>query len=258
MVLSNRLPLQAPATRSSWKCGVTLSIICLLSSPGIGAQDHLEHPFIEPRDIKAEICLTCHPEKKQGRFTHTAVRMGCPECHHIVSERNKTTITLFASGAHLCERCHEAIQEPVIHGPYRNGQCLICHEPHASEFKAQTRAEVNALCLECHEPRPTAGNTVNLIGLESISKAEFETAPKIDLDPSLRFGHPRPSHPVGGVADPLHTGAKISCLSCHAPHATELPHLLVSANDGESVCDACHRAIDKQKEGRPNGQAQQP
>ena len=184
--------------------------------------------------------------------------MGCPECHHIVTTTHQTTITLFARGGGLCARCHQAQAGPMLHGPYRNGQCLICHEPHASEFKAQLRAEVNSLCLECHAPKPNAGNSVDLFGLQSISKAEFDAAPKIGLDPSLRFGHPRPSHPVAGVADPLHPGEKISCLSCHAPHASELPHLLVSANGGKSVCEACHRAIDIQKEGKPSGQAQQP
>jgi predicted CXXCH cytochrome family protein len=258
MVLSNRLPLRASAIRSSWKCGVTLSVICLLSPLGVRAQEQLEHPYIEPRDVKPETCLTCHPEKKQGSFIHTAVRMGCPRCHHIVTGKNQTTITLFARGGDLCANCHQAQVEPVLHGPYKNGQCLVCHEPHASEFKAQIRAEVNSLCLECHAPKPNPGNTVNLFGLQSISKAEFEAAPKIELDPSLRFGHPRPAHSVADVADPLHAGEKISCLSCHAPHASELPHLLVSAKGGENVCDACHRVIDKHKEGKPDGQAQQP
>jgi len=258
MALSKRLLPRASATRSSWKCGVTLSVFCLLFSTGASAQEQLDHPYIEPKDVKPETCLTCHPEKKQGRFVHTAVRMGCPECHHIVTGKNQTTITLFARGGNLCAKCHEAQLDPVLHGPYKNGQCLVCHEPHASNFKAQIRADVNSLCLECHAPKLDAGSTVSLFGLQTISRAEFEAAPKIDLDPSLRFGHPRPAHPVAAVADPLHAGEKISCLSCHASHASTLPHLLVSANGSESVCDACHRAIDKQKEGKPNGQAQQP
>ena len=224
----------------------------------VWAQDQVGHPLIEAKDVKPETCLSCHPEKEQGRFIHTAVRMGCPQCHHIVAGKNQTTITLIAPGGELCAKCHPAQVKPVLHGPYKNGQCLICHEPHASEFRAQIRAEVNLLCLECHAPKSTAVSTVDLFGQQSISKAEFDAAPKIALDPSLRFGHPRPSHPVAEVADPLHAGEKMSCLSCHAPHASELPHLLVSAGGGQSVCDACHGVIDKQKEGKPNGQPQQP
>ena len=243
MVLSKRLPPRASATRSSWKCGVALSVFCLLFSTGVRAQEQLEHPYIEPKEVKPETCLTCHPEKKQGRFIHTAVRMGCPECHHIVTGKNQTTITLLAQGGALCAKCHEAQSDPVSHRPYKNGQCLVCHEPRASNFTAQIRADVNSLCLECHAPKLNAGSTVSLFGLQTISRAEFEAAPKIELDAGLRFGHPRPAHPVAGVADPLHAGEKISCLSCHASHSSTQPHLLVSANGGESVCDACHRAI---------------
>jgi predicted CXXCH cytochrome family protein len=183
--------------------------------------------------------------------------MGCENCHHIVSEKNKTTITLFATGGDLCAKCHEATKDSVMHGPYENGQCLICHDPHASEFKAQTRSAVNWLCLECHAPKPVIGDAVSIFDLQTISKADFEAIPKIKLDTTLRFGHPRPTHPVAEVSDPLHGGEKMSCLSCHNPHASTLPSLLVSAKGGGNVCDACHRAIDDQKEAKPNSQPQQ-
>jgi len=258
MVLRNRLQPRASATWLSWKCGVTVSVICLLSSLAVRAQEHLEHPYIEPKDIKPDICLTCHPEKKQGQFVHTAVRMGCANCHHIVSGKNKTTINLFASGGDLCARCHEVTEDAVIHGPYKKGQCLVCHDPHTSEFKAQARSAENSLCLECHTLRPIKAKTESIFGMEEVSWAEFEAIPKIQLDPTLRFGHPRPTHPVADVPDPLHEGEKMTCLSCHAPHASRKPSLLVSAEGGENVCDACHRAIDKQKEGKPNSRPQQP
>jgi predicted CXXCH cytochrome family protein len=133
----------------------------------------------------------------------------------------------------------------VLHGPYRNGQCLICHDPHASPFKAQTRCAGNSLCLECHAPRPPTADTVSLFSVQRISKADFEAIPKIELDPTRSFGHPSANHPVAHVADPLHGGELMSCLSCHAPHASALPNLLVLAKGGEDVCNACHRAIDK-------------
>jgi predicted CXXCH cytochrome family protein len=88
---------------------------------------------------------------------------------------------------------------------------------------------------------------VSLFSLQKISKADFETIPKIELDTTLGFGHPCATHPVAQVADPLRVGEKMSCLSCHTPHASMLPNLLVLAKGGGDVCDACHRAIDKQK-----------
>jgi predicted CXXCH cytochrome family protein len=228
--------------------------LCLLSSLAVCAEESVEHPYIEPKEIKSATCLTCHPEKKEGKFIHTAVRMGCENCHQITSRKSSTTITLLATGGSLCAKCHEAKREAVLHGPYKEGQCLICHDPHSSEFKAQTRSAGNSLCLECHAPKPAAGGTVSLFSLQGVSKAEFEAIPKIKLDPTLRFGHPCGAHPVAEAADPLHEGEKMSCLSCHAPHGSALPNLLVLAKGGGDLCQACHPAMEQGKEFKFRGQ----
>ncbi len=118
------------------------------------AEEPIAHPFIEQTDIKSETCLTCHPEKKQGKFVHSAIGMGCESCHRATSEKSKMTITLLVTGGDLCAMCHEAGKDPIQHGPFKAGQCLVCHDPHTGDFKAQTRAPVNTLCLSCHEQNP--------------------------------------------------------------------------------------------------------
>ena len=228
-------------------CAVLLAV-CLLAPFGVSAEEAVEHPLIIPKDIKPATCLTCHPEKKEGRFVHTAIGVGCESCHHIVSEKNKTTITLLAEGGGLCAKCHEATNAPVLHGPYKDGQCLVCHDPHSSPFQAQTRAAGNSLCLECHAPRRAAAETVSLFNFEKISKADFEAIPKIELDRTLRFGHPCATHPVSEAGDPLHAGERMSCLSCHSPHASTLPNLLALEKGGREFCGACHRASDRPKD----------
>jgi len=223
-----------------------LAILIMLSRQ-VFAEEPVTHPFVEQKDIKSETCLTCHPEKKQGKFVHSAVGMGCENCHQTTSENKKTTVTLVATGRDLCALCHEASKDPVQHGPYKNGQCLTCHDPHSSEFKAQTRAEVNSLCLACHGLQQVRGETVTLFGSQKISKADFEAIPKIELDPTLRFGHPWVTHPVAQVADPLHKGEKMSCLSCHTPHASAQENLIVSVKGAGNVCFACHQVVDEQQ-----------
>ena len=68
------------------------------------AQTVTEHPYIEPKDIKSETCLGCHPDKKEGKFVHSAVASGCETCHQATSEKEKeeTTVTLVAQGGKLC------------------------------------------------------------------------------------------------------------------------------------------------------------
>ena len=236
-------------------CFLLLAILVVLPHQ-IPAEEPIAHPLIEQKDIKSETCLKCHPEKKQGKFVHSAVAMGCENCHQATSEKNKTTIVLVATGGDLCAMCHEASKDPVQHGPYKNGQCLICHDPHCSEFKAQTRAVVNSLCLACHALRQVQGETVALFGSQKISKADFDAIPKIELDPTLRFGHPWVTHPVAQVADPLHTGEKMSCLSCHTPHASAQENLIVSVKGARNVCFACHQVIDQQAAAKNQRQSQ--
>jgi predicted CXXCH cytochrome family protein len=244
--------------RSAQKANLGLLLLLLaflaLLSPRVFAEEPIAHPFIEQKDIKSETCLTCHPEKKQGKFVHTAVGMGCENCHQATSEKNKTTITLVATGGDLCAMCHEAAKDPVLHGPYKNGQCLTCHDPHSAEFKAQIRAAVNSLCLACHALQQVQGETVTLFSSQKISKADFEAIPKIELDPTLRFGHPWATHPVAQVADPLHAGEKMSCLSCHAHHSSAQENLIVAVKGPGNVCTSCHKVIDEAAAGKSKGQ----
>jgi len=232
-----------------------LAILVMLSGPVL-AEEPTAHPFIEKKDIKSETCLTCHPDKKQGKFVHSAVGMGCENCHQATSEKDKTTITLVATGGDLCAMCHEASKDDVQHGPYKSGQCLICHDPHASEFKAQTRAEVNSLCLACHGLTPGQGAMAAVLVSQKISKADLDAMPKIELDRTQRIGHPWVTHPVAVVADPLRGGEKMSCLSCHTPHASAQESLIVSVKGGQNVCDACHKAVDELRAARTKSQSQ--
>ena len=122
--------------------------------------------------------------------------------------------------------------------------------------QAQTRSAGNSHCLECYAPKRVTAGTGSPFSLQKISTANLEAIPKVEPDPTLRFGHPRATHPVAEVADLLHGGEKVSYLSCHDPHASTLPNLLVLAKGGGDVSDAWHRAIDKQKEGQLKSQPQ--
>ena len=218
------------------------------------AEQTTEHPFISPDDIKSETCLTCHPDKKEGKAVHTAVGMGCENCHQATSEKDqeKTTITLIAEGGNLCARCHEVSKDPVVHGPYKTGQCLVCHEPHASNFPKQTRAETNILCLSCHGAnRPdvkvnAAAKTVSLLGGRTFDLESYKKAPKIAAEHSEKSMHRVVSH-SGLGKDPRKPDAEIDCISCHEPHASKAKHLLHKATESrgaaENLCLGYHRGF---------------
>ena len=224
-----------------------LAAIATFAVIEIHAQEGVEHPFIEPKDIKPETCLTCHPEKKDAKFVHTAVGMGCERCHRITSADHKTAITLVATGGDLCATCHAPKKDPVLHGPYKAGQCLVCHDPHTGAYAAQIRADVNTLCLGCHgsgqrNVKASADQkTVSLAGNQSVDVGDYSQAPKLALDPSGISGHPVKGHPLTGK-DPRAKNAPWNCVSCHDPHSSALPKLMPQGvKSGQDLCAECHR-----------------
>jgi predicted CXXCH cytochrome family protein len=224
---------------------VTLGFI-LATSGRLASDEKIEHPFIEPADIKSETCLGCHAEKNQGKFVHTAVLSGCESCHTASSEEGKTTMTLVATGGDLCLMCHEIKEQPVMHGPYKQAQCLTCHDSHNSGFPAVARAEPNTLCMSCHgtnQPEVRINREARLVtvlGNQTLTFEEYAGAGKLRLDRTGTRGHPILGHPIVG-RDPRNRRAEMNCLSCHLSHGSDEEKLLQKSASEIGLCGDCHQ-----------------
>jgi len=173
------------------------------------------------------LCYSCHADERE-KFSkkphiHTAVRQGkCTGCHNPHASDNERLQE--KTGKELCYSCHQReippnpplekggrgdFEKGRIHYPVELGQCLICHEPHASRFKSQLRDSPEQLCFTCHDKQE-----------EVFKKAHGQ-------------------YPV----------AKSDCLTCHAAHASDvkepalakgliLPYVHVPF--GKKKCDSCH------------------
>lgn len=187
---------------------VLFPALLLLLYRQIGAQTVPEHPYIDLGEIKTETCLGCHPDKKEGKFVHSAVGMGCENCHQAASENGKTTIALVATGKELCKMCHEdKVPDPQkvpLHSPAADN-CTTCHSPHGSDNRAQLllptvgKAESENLCLMCHSDIA-----------EQLQKKKF-----------------------------MHKALEAGCTACHDPHFMARPNLLRAELNG--LCLECHR-----------------
>jgi predicted CXXCH cytochrome family protein len=210
-----------------------------------------EHPVALAADFDGAQCTECHAEKQQGKHVHSAMAMGCTACHTVETKGETTRIGLTAPAGEICLTCHELAKvenDGMLHRPYEQKRCIVCHDPHSSEFTAQTRAPMNAMCLACHRERATVGESVELFAGQKLSGEEFNQIPKIGLDPTLKFGHPMGNHKVADAPNPLQPGEKISCLTCHENHAATRAKLIrMTEFKGKKmdVCDACHLANDE-------------
>lgn len=105
------------------------------------------------------------------------------------------------------------LDQPVIHGVIKSKGCTACHHPHASAHPLQLSNTGNDLCLGCHQEIKRIGNN-----------------------------HPVQGHPVSLKAiDKKAKKDRLSCVSCHTPHASDYPNLL----EEEEVMKLCTRCHDK-------------
>ena len=150
-----------------------------------------------------------------------------------------------------CLACHpertEDFKKKHVHQPASDLGCATCHEPHGGDNAHLLRkANVNELCLECHGPEanPTKVEGQHLVtifdGKVKLPENYFRKVPVLPL--RYGFGHPVEHHPVSDVPDPKGKGViKISCLSCHQPHASANPDLLVKDQEPNmAFCKTCH------------------
>lgn len=230
----DRMPgdrMAAISTKVLMAFSVVLSALLFGMAGRIAGQESEGHPLIEPGYIKSKTCLSCHPGKEEGRFVHSAINIGCEKCHQATSETQKTTITLLATDGDLCGKCHEAKQDAVLHAPYKGRQCLVCHNPHSSDFPGQTRAAANTLCMSCHGANQSnvrvnaEARTVSLLDGRTIALEAYEKAPKISDDHSQSGAAYMLSHPLRGKTRP-DSDAALNCLTCHDAHSSQAGHLL--------------------------------
>ena len=207
-------------------------------------------------DSKA-LCVTCHDDKAKlidaAKIPHPGAMGDCTDCHdpHASNEPGLPK----TDSVTICTGCHTDIgdlgKKPFHHQPAFTQGCATCHTPHGGEIEHLLRAKGNALCLECHGPdsvpqRLEAEHLFTIFNGAVKLPDDYYKKNKVAILP-LRFGlgHPVEYHPVSDVLDPTDQSkvkTPLSCLSCHQPHASLQPNLLIKDQaDNMAFCDTCHK-----------------
>lgn len=132
------------------------------------------------------------------------------------------------AGGKLCLQCHAdlagKLQRKFVHTPARNGECIACHDPHASAHGKLLSADPKAICTTCHEDVIPAR-------AKSVHKPVHEGACAGCHDP----------HAGDNRFQLLQTGNKV-CSSCHGEIVNASMTAKFRHKPVERGCNTCHDA----------------
>ncbi len=207
------------------------------------------------------ICVTCHSDQaekiEKAKVQHPGAQGDCTACHN--PHAGKTPGFLQPNPVAACLTCHDAQAEQMkkahLHKPAFETGCATCHEPHGGDNVHLLRAaNPNSLCLECHGPdaQPQRLQSEHLVtifnGKVKLPENYFAKMPRLPIKYGL--GHPIANHPVTDRVDPSNPDKVVktmNCSTCHQPHSSAQPDLLVKDQANNSAfCDTCHKTVGMQ------------
>lgn len=198
-----------------------------------------------------EICLTCHADKGEqidkAKVQHPGAAGDCTDCHN--PHAGNSPYFPKPNPVAVCTGCHSDMAElgkkAHPHQPVFEQGCAICHDPHGNDNLHLLRAATpNALCLECHGPdqKPEElkeSHVVTIFG-GKVKLPDNYFAKVAVLPLKFGVGHPVERHPVTNFGD-----KQINCLTCHQPHASAQPNLIIKDQVANmAFCATCHTSLE--------------
>ena len=141
-----------------------------------------------------------------------------------------------------------------VHRPVLKGDCLACHNPHASTLPKLVKGNLVEVCGQCHsdtikrqEHSPTQHDPVRGGDCaachdphSSDSVLMFADPDTVNLCGKCHDWQRHATHPIGDkVKDPRNANLTVACLSCHRAHGTDYKHLIPYATTTD-LCTKCH------------------
>ncbi len=204
------------------------------------------------------LCLTCHEDQgkkiESAKVQHPGAAGECIACHN--PHGGKSPGFVQPDPVSACLACHsdqaDQMKKAHLHQPAAVQGCATCHEPHGGENEHLLRAaSPNKLCLECHGPEVNpqkleAEHLVTIFGGKvRLPEDYFRKVPLLPI--KYGRGHPTDKHPVSDVMDPSDVSKvlkPVNCLSCHQPHSSAQPDLLVKDQvNNMAFCMTCHTSF---------------
>ena len=203
-----------------------------------------------------ETCVTCHSEQaekiEKAKVQHPGAAGDCTDCHN--PHAGNSPGFPKPDAVNVCLGCHatqaEEHKKKHLHQPVFEQGCATCHEPHGGENLHLLRADTpNKLCLECHGPDAThtkfeSEHLVTIFdGKVKLPEDYFRKIAPLPI--KYGRGHPTDKHPVVDQVEG-ETTVPLNCATCHQPHASAQPDLLVKDQANNMLfCANCHKELGK-------------
>lgn len=206
--------------------GLSTGIAGLAFIPLVGGGYAVAQVVAGANRYEGKSCLSagCHADMTKFKSVHSPIEQeDCAACHEEGEDKANHKFRITDTPPALCFECHdeEDFEDPQDagsrHGPVTQGQCLDCHDPHASAhghvlvesyaddyYVPVEHSDRYQLCFECHD-------------------SELMEEPQTDEDTQFRNGETNLHY--------LHVNREIkgrSCRMCHLPHASAQRRLIRS------------------------------
>ena len=225
-------------------------------------------------------CITssCHTGMAKKKYIHVPASEGenCITCHEVLTA-GEHRFKLTSEVETLCFNCHDdVVNKQYKHVPVKNGECIMCHDPHQSDNPKQLLAPpTSELCFMCHDADNFKGTTPHrpVTEGECLECHHQHTSDNIAQlkkpVPELCFGcHNIKLEDYKGITLPspkdiyenkemkLHKPfAEGRCLTCHFPHPADTHRILRKPYPAEfyaaysdetyGICFMCHNNLKK-------------
>jgi predicted CXXCH cytochrome family protein len=177
------------------------------------------------------------------------IKNECDKCHVLDKDKNKELDYTYIEQSFTCmsASCHQKMgKKKFQHGPFKQKQCVNCHNPHGNFNKNYTLKLRAELCFTCHteaESMATDGKYVHF----PVSKGECTSCHdphESNMEYHLKRGtilelcagcHGKKILQNEFMHEPVAEG---DCNACHTPHTSNIKGLLYKK--GSDLCLTCH------------------
>ncbi|MDH3568520.1 MAG: hypothetical protein OEM61_14360, partial [Desulfobacteraceae bacterium] len=139
----------------------------------------------------------------------------------------------------------------TVHMPYEDGDCLTCHNPHASDNPGVTTEAQKQLCMSCHsdfeaqmqgmasQHLPVAAGQCS--GCHNPHQSKLSSLLLAESPDLCLVCHEELKTRMDEGNS--HSPAERDCQRCHLPHAASIDNLLTLPL--QALCGECHEADDE-------------